>query len=73
MDNGKLILKHMGRDSFDRPVYECDGKLYVDTDPRCAYPDICTKSNNDFFGEPSFPIPRGVTVEFVPQRDTWDS
>lgn len=29
-----LRLEYRGRDSWDRPVYECDGRLYVDVDPR---------------------------------------
>lgn len=28
-----LRLEHRGRDSWDRPVYECDGRLYVDVEP----------------------------------------
>ena len=40
----KLILNYKGRDSWDRPVYEAGGKLYVDVDPRKGHgPDICTK------------------------------
>ena len=27
-----LRLEYRGRDSWDRPVYECDGRLYVDVD-----------------------------------------
>ena len=48
-----LELHHLGRDSWDRPVYECDGKLYVDVDPRRSRtPSICTKQGNAFDGEP---------------------
>ena len=28
----KLILNYKGRDSWDRPVYESEGRLYVDVD-----------------------------------------
>lgn len=67
-----LILHHIGRDSWDRPVYECDGRIYVDVDPRKSRPaDIYTKQGNAFDGEPSAPIPDNVIVEFVPERDTW--
>ena len=67
-----LRLEHRGRDSLDRPVYECDGRLYVDVDPRKSRPaDIYTKQGNAFDGEPSAPIPDNVIVEFVPERDTW--
>lgn len=48
-----LRLEHRGRDSWDRPVYECDGQLYVDVDPRRSRSaDICTKQGNAFDGEP---------------------
>ena len=46
-----LRLEYRGRDSWDRPVYECDGRLYVDVDPRRSRPaDICTKQGNAFDG-----------------------
>lgn len=68
-----LRLEHRGRDSWDRPVYECDGRLYVDVDPRRSRPaDICTKQGNAFDGEPCDPVPEGTIIEFVPERDTWD-
>ena len=68
----KLTLRLLGRDSWDRPVYECDGKLYVDVDPRRSRPaDICTKYGNAFDGEPCDPIPENTIIEFVPERDTW--
>jgi len=53
-------------------MYECDGKLYVDVDPRKHMPaEICTKSNNEFDGEPDWPINKDVEVTFIPSRDTW--
>lgn len=68
----QLRLEYRGRDSWDRPVYECDGQLYVDVDPRRSRPaDICTKQDNAFDGEPCDPIPEGTVIEFVPERDTW--
>ena len=75
----KLTLTHIGRDGWDRPVYkDADENLYVDVDPRtrCKTPDICTKSDNEFDGEPDTPIAvmarfRGIEIEFVPERDTW--
>lgn len=68
----KLQLQLLGRDSWSRPVYECEGKLYVDIDPRAdRQPDICTKQGNDFDGEPCDPVPAGAEVEFIPHRDTW--
>lgn len=63
----------MRRASWDRPVYECDGRIYVDVDPRRSRPaDICTKQGNAFDGEPCDPVPEGTIIEFVPARDTWD-
>ncbi|MEY8389839.1 hypothetical protein D3Z47_02220 [Lachnospiraceae bacterium] len=68
----KLTLNHKGRDSWDRPVYEAGGRLYVDVDPRKGRePKICTKYNNEFDGEPDMPIAEGTEVEFVPGRDIW--
>lgn len=69
----KVLEMHwLGRDSWDRPVYECGGQLYVDVDPRRSrQPDICTKQGNAFDGEPCDPIPEDAIVEFVPERDTW--
>jgi len=68
----KLELTYKGRDSWDRPVYECDGKFYVDVDPRKHMPaNIHTKSDNEFDGEPDWPIDKDVEVIFIPSRDTW--
>ena len=70
--NKILELTHIGRDSFDRPVYKCGEKLYVDVDPRGHMPaDIHTKSDNDFDGEPDWRIDDDVEVVFIPLRDTW--
>ena len=56
----KLVLRHIGRDNWSRPVYECGGRLYVDTDPRAdRKPDIFTKQGNAFDGEPCDPLPDG--------------
>ena len=68
----KLELKYIGRDNWERPVYVCSDKLYVDVDPRKGRkPDICTKQSNRFNGEPLESIPEGTEVEFVPARYTW--
>lgn len=67
----KLVLNYMGRDSRGRPVYEANGTLYVDTDPRInRVPRICTKYNNAFDGEPCDPVQ--ADIKFVPARDTWN-
>lgn len=67
----KLILIYKGRDSWSRPVYEAEGNLYVDVDPRKGWkPNICTK--NEFDGEPDQPILEDIQVEFIPCRDVWD-
>lgn len=73
-----LILQYIGNDDWSRPVYkDDDGKLFVDTDPRCVYPNLCTKSGNDFYGEPDTPI-RYIkkykdveNITFIPGRKTW--
>lgn len=68
----KLILHYKGRDDWERPVYEADDRLYVDVDPRKdRVPQICTKYNNDFYGEPDTPIAEDTQLEFVPCRDVW--
>ncbi|WP_101698689.1 hypothetical protein [Clostridium minihomine] len=73
----KLTLTHRGRDNWDRPVYESEGRLYVDVDPRRGRaPEICTKNGNDFYGEPDTPIAymqlyKDAQIEFIPCRDTW--
>jgi len=66
-----LKFTYKGRDSWDRPVYECEGNLYVDIDPRSDYPHICTKCNNEFDGEPDCPIGKEVEIDFIPSRDRW--
>lgn len=69
----KLILNYKGRDSWSRPVYGADGNLYVDVDPRKGWnPNIHTKYNNEFDGEPDMPISENIQIEFVSCRDTWD-
>lgn len=66
----QMLLIFQGRDSWDRPVYKGpDGNLYVDVDPRKGWgPNICTKYQNDFDGEPDNPA-RGVDFIFTPCRD----
>lgn len=64
-------LQYIGLDSWSRPVYENDGNLYVDVDPRQnREPSICTKYNNEFDGEPDSPVEENF--EFVPHRITWN-
>lgn len=68
----KLRLEYLGRDSWNRPIYTCDGRLYVDVDPRESRPaEICTKYGNTYEGEPCDHVPDGTIIEFVPERDTW--
>ena len=68
----QMLLIFQGRDSWDRPVYKGpDGNLYVDVDPRKGWgPNICTKYQNDFDGEPDDPV-RDVDFIFTPHRDVW--
>ncbi len=68
----KLILTFKGYDEWDRPVYESDGRLFVDVDPQKDHsPDIHTKNNNAFDGEPDAPISTGTEITFIPERITW--
>lgn len=68
-----ITLTLIGWDSWDRPVYKSmNGRLYVDVDPRADFaPSIHTKCDNEFDGEPDWPIDSSVEVEFVPARATW--
>lgn len=68
----KQVLTFVGKDNHDRPVYVDPGhKLYVDTDPRKdREPQICTKYQNLFDGEPRDPV--SGNFEFYPNRVTWD-
>ncbi len=69
----KIVLKFAGLDSWCRPVYQANNQFYVDVDPRRRYPpNICTKANNEFDGEPDFPIPDDTKVVFDPSRYLWD-
>ena len=69
----KLVLTFRGYDDWDRPVYESKGRLYVDADPiKDRLPNLCTKYDNDFYGEPDTHVAEGIEVEFVPNRITWD-
>ncbi len=65
-------LTYIGSDSWGRPVYrDGQGNLVVDVDPRPGHePDLCTKNNNRFDGEPCDPVD-GNDIEFDPERVTW--
>ena len=66
-----LVLNYVGNDSFSRPVYENDGKLYVDVEPLSdCEPNICTKMYNHFNGEPDTSLRdmkryKGVRLNFT--------
>lgn len=68
-----LKLTFQGCDNWDRPVYATEaGVLVVDVDPRKdRKPDLCTKYNNDFYGEPNDPISDRWDLEFIPDRIVW--
>jgi molybdopterin converting factor small subunit len=34
-------------------------------------PEICTKCNNEFDGEPDTPISADTEITFIPERVTW--
>ena len=67
----KILLKYIGMDSHDRPVYEDErGILWKDTDPRSHVPpSIYSALNNEFDGEPDTPF-HGKS-KFIPKRKTW--
>ena len=72
-DKSKAVPKNRLILHWDRPVYEASGRLYVDVNPQKGWSaKICTKYNNDFYGEPDTPISETIEVEFVPSRDLWD-
>lgn len=73
----KLELTYIGLDSWSRPVYKDNNEnLFVDVDSReWRRPEICTKYNNQFDGEPDTPIQYikkydSVEIVFLPQRIT---
>jgi len=68
---GTLPLIFAGRDSWSRPVYlGPNDQLYVDVDPiEDRGPEICTKYQNAFDGEPCDPV--AGDFDFIPCRDTW--
>lgn len=69
---GKIVLNYVGNDSWCRPVYESNGKLFVDVAPLSyCEPDICTKASNDFDGEPDVSIRKDIEVDFQPKRIVW--
>lgn len=68
-----LRLEYRGRVSWDRPVYECDGRLYVDVDPRRSRPaDICTKQGNALTASPATLFRRERSLSLSQSGDTWD-
>lgn len=65
-----ITLKYLRRDSWGRPVYFSGDRLYVDVNPcKDHKPDIHTKYNNTFDGEPDLPV--NADFVFVPKRDVW--
>ena len=71
----KLVLSYIGLDSWKRPVYKDEtNRLFVDVDNRKhRKPEICTKYNNEFDGEPDTPIEyiqrcEDIEIEFLPER-----
>lgn len=73
-----LLLRHKGRDNWDRPVYEDEnGKLWKDVEPgiNCK-PKLCSALYNAFDGEPDTPLEvmaryKDKAIVFIPKRDTW--
>lgn len=68
-----MTLIFVGHDNWDRPVYENNGKFFVDVNPRKGWPaEICTKTNNELDGEPDSVAFIGAEIEFVPSRILWE-
>lgn len=77
-DKKEMLLRYMGRDSWDRPVYKDEtGTLWKDVQPIAGRtPNLCTASNNEFDGEPDTPMNvlkhyEGVRIIYEPGRDVW--
>jgi hypothetical protein len=67
----QLTLTYKGCDDWSMPVYESDGRLYVDVEPeKNCNPKVCTKYNNCFDGEPDTPVSEDIEITFIPQRYT---
>lgn len=72
-----LFLNYVGKDGFNRPIYENSNRLFVDVEPRKdKEPEICTVLNNVLGGEPDTPIKyikkyKDAEIDFSPKRITW--
>ena len=63
-----LKIKFIGKDSWDRPVYKDDkGTLYKDIGLGMGNlkDNLHTVCNNDFYGEPDYPINKDINVKVV--------
>ena len=80
MQSKKVVtLRHIGRDSWSRPVYKQeDGTLWKDVDPSEGSDlKLCTSINNAFDGEPCDPMYvmkrfEDAEIRLLPRRDTWE-
>lgn len=53
----ELIVRVVGIDNWDRPVYvDKKGNFYKDVNLGTGKMDLCTSSNNEFYGEPEFSL-----------------
>ncbi len=61
-----IDIKYVGVDNLNRPVYkDKDGTIYKDISLGNEVLILTTVNNNDFFGEPKFPIKDNVKVNIV--------
>jgi len=52
-----IKLEYIGTDSWNRPVYKDDnGNIYKDVNLGKGNPDLHTSTNNNFDGEPDYPV-----------------
>lgn len=76
-DDKNIFMDFVGYDNWERSVYRYDGQLFVDTNPReGAKNSICTKYNNEFYGEPDTPIYaiskyKDKNIVYMPKRIVW--
>lgn len=65
-DKKELIVKFIGIDSWDRPVYkDKKGNLYKDVNLGMGEISLCTSANNQFEGEPDTPINDEYKIKVV--------
>lgn len=66
----ELKIKFIGYDNWHRPVYkDKDSNFYKDINLGDGVLSLYTSSNNDFYGEPDYPIKDDIKVSIVNSLD----